>query len=436
MSDQSHSPVSSDSLPENLAKIEDLILGSGADDFERIKSYSDVFCPFEAIGMVHQEIRHSNFLAYCLNPHKPHGFGDELLREFLYLVADEVETLPSKLELSLMSLHNAEIRREWNHIDLLIRVPNEDGQEIVVAIEQKIHAAEGLNQLKRYTEVVKDHFEKTKHTALIFLPKDATAPSESETWGQLSLQDVVRRFEIVANTRLITAKGTPLLNQYIAMLRRHIMPDNTLTEIAQKLWNEHGEALNLLMEHRPDQHSEIVAAFKAARTEMAETLNAKLKGKGFEGTDITLEPVFDNNWVGHFSVTSWAAIPELSKKVEDKNVSILMPEIAGDRNALRYWSSMVLHPGDAEQRKAIYKTISETAAGKGTGKISIGRRNPIDKIPQYKHFSRIEIAAAPKESDFKETDEFLHDIKSNFVKHWEKALPLYDKLLRSKLLVQ
>lgn len=433
MSDQSHSPKSTDFLPEKLAKIEDLILGSGADDFERIKSYSDVFCPFEAIGMVHQEIRHSNFLAYCLNPHKPHGFGDELLREFLYLVADEVETLPSKLELSLMSLHNAEIRREWNHIDLLIHVPNEDGQEIVVAIEQKIHAAEGLGQLKRYTEVVRDHFENTTHTALIFLPKDATAPSESETWGQLSLQDVVSRFEIVANTRLTSAKGTPLLNQYIAMLRRHIMPDNTLTELARKLWNEHGEALDLLIEHRPDQHSEIVAAFKAAREELANILNAKLKGKAFDGTDITIEPVFDDNNVGHFSVTSWASIPALADDGHEGSVSIIRPEIAGHRSSMNYWTTMVLHPGDQGKRRAIHQILSEYGGTENFTNISTYGRSRVDKMSKYPHFSSFSVADAPLPNTTKDTDQYLESIKSNFLKHWETVLPEFDELLRSHL---
>ena len=134
-------------------KIEQLFVGTGAQALAAIKARSDVFCPFEAIGMVHQEIRHSNFLAYCLDPVKPHGFGDRLLREFLFMVcAVAPEKFPDKLDLSLRSLDQVEVLREWHHIDLLIRVPSEtpDTPELVVAVEQKIHAGEGEGQLERY----------------------------------------------------------------------------------------------------------------------------------------------------------------------------------------------------------------------------------------------------------------------------------------------
>ncbi|MEM6307226.1 MAG: hypothetical protein AAF701_04510, partial [Pseudomonadota bacterium] len=43
-------------------------------DFRDLESQARIFCPFEAIGMVNQEIRHAYFLAYILDPDRPHGF--------------------------------------------------------------------------------------------------------------------------------------------------------------------------------------------------------------------------------------------------------------------------------------------------------------------------------------------------------------------------
>ena len=38
---------------------------------------------FQAIGMETQEIRHSNFIAWLLDPNESHGLGDTLIKLFL-----------------------------------------------------------------------------------------------------------------------------------------------------------------------------------------------------------------------------------------------------------------------------------------------------------------------------------------------------------------
>lgn len=48
--------------PENFeiySKLEQLFIANP--EFEELEKEIDVFCPFEAIGMVRQEIRHSHF---------------------------------------------------------------------------------------------------------------------------------------------------------------------------------------------------------------------------------------------------------------------------------------------------------------------------------------------------------------------------------------
>jgi hypothetical protein len=62
-------------------RLADLVMRDpGFADLER---ELNIFCPFEAVGVVRQEIRHAHFLAYYLDPNRPHGFGDACLRAFL-----------------------------------------------------------------------------------------------------------------------------------------------------------------------------------------------------------------------------------------------------------------------------------------------------------------------------------------------------------------
>ncbi|WP_426231076.1 PD-(D/E)XK nuclease family protein [Pararhizobium sp. DWP3-4] len=110
----------------------------------------DIFCPFEAVGMVSAEIRHSNFLSYILNPNRPHGFRGAILRTFLMSATrigheQGLSAGFTPLDLHLLDIEVVEVRREWRNIDLLLIVP---GAKLVVAIELKI----GASQSKSLTE--------------------------------------------------------------------------------------------------------------------------------------------------------------------------------------------------------------------------------------------------------------------------------------------
>lgn len=61
--------------------LEELVIGDA--EFAELEAGRSVFCPFEAVGMLKQEIRHANFLGYCLDPRLPHGLGTSVLEALL-----------------------------------------------------------------------------------------------------------------------------------------------------------------------------------------------------------------------------------------------------------------------------------------------------------------------------------------------------------------
>lgn len=60
--------VAEDAVEQALTK---LFVGNA--DLVELESSFDQFCPFEAVGMADQEIRHSHFLSYITDPRRPHG---------------------------------------------------------------------------------------------------------------------------------------------------------------------------------------------------------------------------------------------------------------------------------------------------------------------------------------------------------------------------
>ncbi len=63
-------------------------LEADASELERIENLLDRFNVFEAIGFIGQEIMHSRFLAFLLDPSQSHGLGDLFLKRFSQKVSE------------------------------------------------------------------------------------------------------------------------------------------------------------------------------------------------------------------------------------------------------------------------------------------------------------------------------------------------------------
>ena len=88
--------------------------------FSELERALDVFCPFEAVGMVRQEIRHGHFLSYIFDPQRPHGFGSDCLRGLMAAASKAKSQLAADLSLfdvHMMDFDGATVRREWRNID-------------------------------------------------------------------------------------------------------------------------------------------------------------------------------------------------------------------------------------------------------------------------------------------------------------------------------
>ncbi len=62
------------------------------DQFSRDKVFPSGLNIFEAAGLYRQEIRHSTFLAFLLNPQEDHGLGDAFLKRIIQKALDNLST--------------------------------------------------------------------------------------------------------------------------------------------------------------------------------------------------------------------------------------------------------------------------------------------------------------------------------------------------------
>ena len=239
---------------EILDELESLFVNNA--DLDRLSAHLGRFNPIKTMGMEHMEIRHSAILAWLLNPQETHGLADSFLKAFLSetLCGVEGQDKPSALDVYQADMMDAEIRREWRHIDLLVLSPRNCW---VFVIENKFHSSQHTNQLERYIELAKETFvsgEKGyKAVRGIFLTLWDEAPEDSryvpidyatvcELLGQRAL----------SGRQPLTPEVETFIKHYLDVIQEAAgmsEGQNDMEKLARKLYQDHRRALDFIFEH-------------------------------------------------------------------------------------------------------------------------------------------------------------------------------------------
>lgn len=93
-------------------------------DLERLEAILDDFNPFVAVQWSKQELRHSAFLRWLLDPTETHGLGSYFLAVFWKRVAKKGSNSgahqPSVIDVDSWDMSAASVQTEWRHVDLLV----------------------------------------------------------------------------------------------------------------------------------------------------------------------------------------------------------------------------------------------------------------------------------------------------------------------------
>ena len=70
--------------------------------FQQLSQKMQTLNIFEVLGITNAEIRHSNFLAWLLDPNGNHGMGDKFLREFVSKLGQR-EVVPENVTVCIVT---------------------------------------------------------------------------------------------------------------------------------------------------------------------------------------------------------------------------------------------------------------------------------------------------------------------------------------------
>lgn len=236
--------------PQPLRQLEAFIVNNPL--LEQLEALVAEFNIFEAMGAVRQELRHSDFLAFLLNPAEKHSLGDLFLKRFLIQVLSTADRAPlSPITIDTMNLNDVIVERETDQIDILI---HDTRQKLVCLIENEIDTAETSDHLTRYLRSVRDRFSDrdTRFIPIYLSPEgDEAANNAYLPISYTSIADLIERIQQSQST-VMGGDANTMLRHYVIMLRRHIVSDSNIADLCRQIYRQHKGAIDLIIEHIPD----------------------------------------------------------------------------------------------------------------------------------------------------------------------------------------
>jgi PD-(D/E)XK nuclease superfamily len=229
------------------------------EDLDHLEALAGIFNTFQVLGISRREPRHSEFLAYLLDPHENHGLGDTFVRRLLKKACPkgpaDANTI-SAIDLDTMDFDGLEVKREWKNIDILLEVASAN-QRLVAIIENKIDASEHSGQLQRYREQVTQDYAGWK-TLFIYLSISGELPTD-DSFVPIDYGSLVETLESALKNPLVSPspEARSLILQYCQTVRRDFMKESDVSKMCVQIYKKHKRALDLIFEHRPDDQSRV-----------------------------------------------------------------------------------------------------------------------------------------------------------------------------------
>ena len=214
---------------------------------------------FDILNIGRQELRHSDFLAFLMNPNRSGEVGQHFLQNFLALLSKE----NPELHLDFFKVFYGDfekviVRREYQKIDILVEIEIQN-EQYVFAIENKVDAGEQMyddnkdkGQLDKYKKIIDTEYKKHK-PIFLFLSPNKRSPSESD-WTPIDYNLI---YSALCRLNLNTADDTvkTLINDYKKMIRSQfeIEDNKELKEEALRIYSENKDIFDFIFDCRPNR---------------------------------------------------------------------------------------------------------------------------------------------------------------------------------------
>lgn len=315
-------------------------------DFERKFKIRKGFNLFEALNITRQEIRHSRFLAYLLDPNETHGLHDKFLRAILLAVINENSACGvRRLSVALGDLSTSTVYCERDHFDITVQIPT---LNLLLVIENKVGAAESEAQLETYRKRAMERYGEHEFLGCFLTPTGYEGSDEN--WSTLSYGQICSELTHLSEQETLTTDVRVAVQHYIELVQRKIMASPALIQACREIYIKHRAAIDLIMEH--GQQTTLASAFDL----FAETL-PRIEKFGLRSNIVFFhhqswlelanrpQASRETNWTSDFPVRFWF-------RLEDTRLSLFLQV------------GPLLNPASQDSWNQLVQTISQRFEGK------------------------------------------------------------------------
>lgn len=278
------------------------------DEMEIVKARINRFNPLKVLRMEDHEVRHSNILAWMLDPNENHNFDDKFLKRFLLQAIlnpsnGNVKTKVDNIyELQNMNFYDCKVYREQNNIDILVV---SEMNKIIILIENKVYSGEHSNQLNRYLNIVNDIYEGYVIIP-IFLTLEGLEAS-NDKYFSLSYENVLEVIEFIIKNyeERTSSQVLEFLKYYITIIKEKYYMDNELKILCKDIYFKNKDVIDLI--HSIGNEIDIENSIDAFNKKFPyiEKVSSRNKVYWFMHVDFKLSKKMDENWGDGYPICYW-----------------------------------------------------------------------------------------------------------------------------------
>ena len=418
----------------NVEELESLFVNNP--DLDQLDAYLNRFNPIRIMRMEGMELRHSNILAWLLDPLESHGLGDRFLKAFLAeaLRGESSKGRPTALDVTQADLQDMEVRREWLHIDIFLLSRRNNWAFI---IENKFHYSQSKGQLAKYVKKARAAFEAEEGELGIrgiFLTLHDEEPEEPSyaTIGYDAICDLLSRAmqaegqALGREVRVFLAHYIEIIKEAAGMSEEH----KNFEQLARSLYRQHRKVLDFIWDYGSSTNFSM--ALDDAFGERWEDKGVLEVGKQSivymysSGDSFSFLPLGwyealgkdGYNWPG---CDKWAAGYPVNCWIE-----IFYGE-KGTEGSLRLFAA-VGPLSNFEARKTLIESIKDTAAKK---KLDVGfQRTAAQEGKKYSKFLKNNIVAIKDVQDLEEISKGISQILRRFQPVFSELAPVLEPMVQ------